>query len=200
MEDTAIFNVQEQWLRPLRCELNVLSRPDGSAMITQGNTAVVAAVYGPVDVKPQRILVDKASIETVYKPKSGLPNVADRMRETIIKNTCETALLSAIHPRTAVCIVLQEMQDSGGLLSCCINAACMALMDSGIAMKFLVAAGSKASLTFVFDSAKKNLVASHTSGVFSQEQYHESLLKCRQASCEIFEFYRSLVKKYIICI
>ncbi|KAK7788565.1 hypothetical protein R5R35_000155 [Gryllus longicercus] len=220
MEDSAIFNVQEQWLRPLRCELNVLSRPDGSAMITQGNTAVVAAVYGPVDVKPQRILVDKASIETVYKPKSGLPNVADRMRETIIKNTCETALLSAIHPRTAVCIVLQEMQDSGGLLSCCINAACMALMDSGIAMKFLVAAvscmiseddiildpsdkdlmGSKASLTFVFDSAKKNLVASHTSGVFSQEQYHESLLKCRQASCEIFEFYRSLVKKYIICI
>lgn len=38
-----------------------------------GDTAVVTAVYGPVEVKPQRILIDKASVEALYRPKSGLP-------------------------------------------------------------------------------------------------------------------------------
>lgn len=220
METEIESNLEEVQLRPLRCELNILSRPDGSAMVTQGNTAVIAGVYGPVECKPQRILVDKASIETVYRPKSGLPNVSDRMRETIIKNICEIALLSVLHPRTAISIVFQELQDSGGLLSCCVNAACMALMNSGVSMKFLVAAvscmideedqvkldpsnkellGSKANLTFVFDSTAKRIVASHTTGMFSQDQYQECLLKCRQASSEIFTFYRSLVKKYTEC-
>ena len=38
-----------------------------------GDTAVVTAVYGPVEAKPQRILIDKASVEAIYRPKSGLP-------------------------------------------------------------------------------------------------------------------------------
>jgi hypothetical protein len=38
-----------------------------------GDTAVVTAVYGPVEAKPQRILIDKASVEALYRPKSGLP-------------------------------------------------------------------------------------------------------------------------------
>jgi hypothetical protein len=55
--------------------------------------------------------------------------------------------------------------------------------------------GSKASLTFVFDSIKKNIIASHTTGRFTQFQYQESLLKCRNVSDKIFSFYRDIVKK-----
>ncbi|XP_069672682.1 exosome complex component RRP46 [Periplaneta americana] len=208
---------EEQHLRPIHCELNVLTRPDGSAILTQGNTAVVTGVYGPVEVKLQRILIDKASVEALYRPKSGLPCVSDRMRESLLRNTCEIALVATLHPRTAITVIIQEMQDSGGLLACAVNAACLALMNSGIAMKFLVAAvscmidnedkividptdkqlkDSKASLTFVFDSYKKNIVASHTTGIFTQAQYHESLLKCKDVSDKIFQFYRDIVKKY----
>lgn len=206
---------EEQCLRAMKCELNVLSRSDGSAMFTQGDTAVVTAVYGPVEVKPQRILIDKASVEALYRPKSGLPCVHDRMQELLVQNTCETALLATLHPRTSISVIVQEMQDSGGLLACAVNSACLALMNSGIAMKFLVAAvscmidhedktlidpdfkqlkNSRATLTFVFDSVKKSVVASHTSGRFNQTQYQECILQCKNVSDKIFSFYRNVIK------
>nr|CAD7408994.1 unnamed protein product [Timema poppensis] len=103
------------------------------------------------------------------------------------------------------------------LLACAVNAACLALINSGISMKFLVAAvscmidqqdniildpdnkqllDSKATLMFVFDIVKKNIVACHTTGTFSQTQFQESLLKCREASSQIFTYYKDMVKKY----
>ncbi len=38
-------------LRKIKCKLRVLSKADGSAYFEQGNTKVVAAVYGPKEVK-----------------------------------------------------------------------------------------------------------------------------------------------------
>lgn len=38
-------------LRRIRCKLGVFSQPDGSAYLEQGNTKVLAAVYGPHQVK-----------------------------------------------------------------------------------------------------------------------------------------------------
>ncbi|GFG28351.1 hypothetical protein Cfor_09096, partial [Coptotermes formosanus] len=179
------------------------------------DTAVVTAVYGPVEAKPQRVLIDKASVEALYRPKAGLPCVHDRMRESLLRNTCATALLATLHPRTSISVIVQEMQDSGGLLACAVNSACLALMNSGIAMKFLVAAvscmidhedktlidpdtkqlkGSKATLTFVFDSINKSIVASHTTGRFNQTQYQECVLRCKNVSDKIFSFYRDIIK------
>jgi len=37
-------------LRNIRCKLGVFSQPDGSAYLEQGNTKVLAAVYGPHQV------------------------------------------------------------------------------------------------------------------------------------------------------
>ncbi|XP_059472932.1 exosome complex component RRP46 [Neocloeon triangulifer] len=204
-------------IRPILCELGVITRPDGSAILTQGHTVVMSAVYGPSEVRMQRLQVDRAFVETIFRPKSGLPCPNDRMRETIIKDTCETAMLAALYPRTTVSVILQEMQDSGGLLACSINASCLALMDSGLAMKFLFAAVTcgitndniiivdpdgnklkdcKATLTFAFDSIDKNVIASYTTGTFPIQVYNNGLEKCRQASDFLFDFYRDIVRKY----
>lgn len=51
---------------------------------------------------------------------------------------------------------------------------------------------SQATFTFVFDSIKQCLVASRTTGTFTQEQYHEAIAKCRMASEPIFKYYRQL--------
>lgn len=81
----------------------------------------MASVNGPVEVKLQNLQIEKSSVEVFYRPKSGLPSVTDRLREQIIKNTCETALLVTLHPRTAISLQLQEMEDRGGVctISCC---------------------------------------------------------------------------------
>ena len=38
-------------LRRLQCQLGVFNQADGSAYLEQGNTKVLAAVYGPHEVK-----------------------------------------------------------------------------------------------------------------------------------------------------
>lgn len=42
---------RENELRRIRCKLGVFNEPDGSAYLEQGLTKVLAAVYGPHQVK-----------------------------------------------------------------------------------------------------------------------------------------------------
>lgn len=38
-------------LRKIQCEVGVFAQADGSAILSQGNTKVVATVYGPHEVR-----------------------------------------------------------------------------------------------------------------------------------------------------
>lgn len=52
----------------------------------------------------------------LYNCLSIISEVDDRLIEMYIKETCESAVLVSFHPNTMVCINLQEMQDSGGVI------------------------------------------------------------------------------------
>ena len=203
-------------LRKMTSELSLLSRPDGSAMLNQGDSSVLVAVYGPAEVKVMKELTDMATVEVVYKPKVGLPGCAEKVQERLVRNSCEAVILSTLHPRTAISIVVQEMQNSGSLLSCCINASCLALVDAGVPMNSTVAAIHSiidsennvildptlkeeklaiASLTFAFESQDKNVVLAKGTGGFSNEQYRRCLLASQAAASDVFTMYRNAVKK-----
>nr|XP_036869878.1 exosome complex component RRP46 isoform X1 [Manis javanica] len=124
-------------LRHFACEQNLLSRPDGSASFLQGDTSVLAGVYGPAEVKVSKEIFNKATLEVMLRPKIGLPGVAEKSRERLIRNTCEAVVLGALHPRTSITVVLQVVSDAGSLLACCLNATCMALVDAGLPMRAL---------------------------------------------------------------
>lgn len=198
------------------CDLGNLSRCDGSAQLNQGDTSILAAVYGPGEVKMNKEIIDRATVEVTYKPKIGLPSCKEKFQERIIRNTCETVILASLHPRTAVDITIQEMQNSGSILACSINAACLALMDAAVSMKYLVAAvtcvvdldgkimfgptkqqedESIACMTFAFDSKEYNVITILTSGSYSNEQFQECLAACREASKGVFEFYRNTINR-----
>uniref|UniRef100_A0A1A9VSM6 RNase_PH domain-containing protein n=1 Tax=Glossina austeni TaxID=7395 RepID=A0A1A9VSM6_GLOAU len=204
-------------LRTLHCELNPLTRTDGSTLFVQGATCVLASMLGPVEVKLQNLKIGKAHVDCIYRPKAGLPTIRDKIRETMVKDTCEAALLSALHPRTLISIQLQELDDGGGLDACAINAACMALLIGGVPMKFTVAAvhcvvdkngeivldpdqlqaaDNRASFTFVFDSVEKDLVAVHSFGCFKINQFKDAHLMCLAASSTLFDFYREIMRKF----
>ncbi|KAJ3649240.1 hypothetical protein Zmor_020993 [Zophobas morio] len=194
----------------LRCELGVLTRPDGSVLFSEGETTVVAGIYGPVESKINKTLVEKACVEAYFRPKSGLPGVKDRLNESMIRNVCEAVIAVALFPRTAVVVVVQEMQNNGQLISCALNATCLALLNSGIDMKCMYAAVTcfldrsdsivlippadereiKGSFMFVFDSVEKTILASHTEGSFSIDQYKDALSLCREESTNIFNFFK----------
>lgn len=56
--------------------------------------------------------------------------------------------------------------------------------------------GSVADFTFVFDNVDKNLVAVHSKGRFTIEQYQNALKQCKHTSDAIFKFYRDVIRKY----
>lgn len=179
----------------------------------------MASVYGPIEGRPQQQLIDKAYVEVNFRPKAGQSSVADRLFEQIVRQTCESALLTVLHPRTAVTVQLQEMEDRGGLIAASLNAACLALLNSGIAMRFLVGAvhcavaadgttllldpdarqlaDSRAQMTFVFESASGRTVSVHTSGRHTVAQYNDAQRMCAAASGAVFAFYREAITKFV---
>lgn len=203
-------------LRPMTCETGHLSRPDGSTTMFQGDTCVMTAVYGPGEVRMNKEQLDRATVDVVYKPKSGLPGCADKSREKIIRNTCETVLLAGLHPRSSINVVVQQVQDSGSFLATCINSCCLALLNSSVGMKCTMAAvnccidsddtiivdctkrqeeGAKSILTFVFDSKERNIVTAIAHGKYTREQFQKCLITCREASESVFNFYRDTIKR-----
>lgn len=42
----------------------------------------MAGIYGPVEVKMQKVLIDRASVECSYRPKAGVPG------ENLLKTFC----------------------------------------------------------------------------------------------------------------
>ncbi|KAG4109181.1 hypothetical protein ERO13_1Z049557v2 [Gossypium hirsutum] len=55
--------------------------------------------------------------------------------EMILKRTLQSICLLTINPNTTTSIIIQVINDDSALLSCAINAACVALVDAGIPTK-----------------------------------------------------------------
>jgi len=203
-------------LRPMFCELGAITRADGSCIFSVGDTTVACAVYGPGEVKPNREIIDKASVEIVYRSRVGMPGVADKKSELFLEKTCEAGILAALHPRTAITVNLQEMQDSGGIVSSCVNSACLSLLDAGAPMKFLFASvtcamlkdgtvvldpslkelkSSSSQLVFVFESRTQSVISTHSLGPVSQIKLQECILVAKTAVAKIFQFYRIVIGK-----
>nr|XP_054759769.1 exosome complex component RRP46-like [Lytechinus pictus] len=176
----------------------------------------MAAVYGPGDIKPNKALMDKATVTVTYKPKVGMAGVREKALERMIRNTCETVLLTTLFPRSSVDIIIQEIQDAGALLACCINAACLAMINGGIPMKCTVAASccmmskdedlvvdptkeqakdADCILTAAIDSSSHNLITSSMHGSCTVEQYHKLMSVSQKACDKVFDFYREAMTR-----
>ena len=202
----------------LECEIGILTQPDGSASLLQGETSVLTAIYGPTQVRIAKELIDRATIDILFKPKSGLPTCADKYVQLLIRRCCESAIVTTLHPRTAINVIIQEVQDCGGFLSTAVNSTFLALLDSAVPLQFMVCAvdcvideddkiivnpnkseeqAARASFVFAFDSKNKHMVACQTEGSFSRADLTRCLTVCRENTDRVFSFYRELMEKKI---
>jgi len=76
---------------------------------------VIAAVLGPIEVKTQNLSIDGSYLECNYRPKAGLPQVKERIREAAIRDVLELALLAEAHPRSKMSVQVQELEDRGSV-------------------------------------------------------------------------------------
>lgn len=79
---------------------------------------MLVTVNGPIEVKLHNLQIDKAYVEVYYRSKSGLPSIADKLREKIIRDTCESALLTVLYPRSSIFLQIHEMENAGGVSKC----------------------------------------------------------------------------------
>ena len=68
----------------------------------------------------------------------------ERQFEALIRRTCEAIIVTALHPRALIHVVVQVVSDDGGVLACALNAACAALVDAAVPLRTLFAAVSTA--------------------------------------------------------
>lgn len=139
--------------RKIGCRLAVFEQADGSAYLEQGNAKVLAAVYGPHEPRGSRSRAfhDRALVNCQFSmatfsalERKRRPRGDRKSQEMTlhIQQAFEASILTQLYPRSQIDIFLEVLQSDGGTLSVCINAATLALIDAGIALKDYVCACS----------------------------------------------------------
>ncbi|XP_065652192.1 exosome complex component RRP41 [Hydra vulgaris] len=137
-------------LRKITAKKGIFSQADGSAYIEQGNTKVIASVYGPHEVSNRsKTLHDSTLINCQFsmatfsmserknRPKGDRKSTEISM---LLEKTFATAIMTELYPRSQIDIYVQVIQSDGGIIAACINVATLALIDAGVPMKDFVCA------------------------------------------------------------
>ncbi|NXH93044.1 EXOS5 protein, partial [Edolisoma coerulescens] len=106
--------------------------------------------------------------------------------------------------------------DTPQLLSCCLNAACMALLDAGLPLAALFCGvtcalqpdgtilldptarqeqKARAVLTFAIASSERKVLMANTKGSCSVEEMQQCLAAAQRAADTVFQFYRDSVRR-----
>jgi len=134
-------------IRPMKIEIGVLSRADGSCYLEWGKNKILVGVYGPREAHPRRTQrADSAVIR--YRYNMAAFSVEDRARpghsrrsieiSKVSREAFEPVIMSELYPKAAIDIFVEVLQADAGTRTAAINAASVALADAGIPMKGLV--------------------------------------------------------------
>lgn len=153
-------------LRPIKIEVDVLKRADGSCYIEMGKNKVVAAVYGPREAFPRHIQ-DPSRVVVRYRYNMAPFSVEERKRpgpdrrsveiSKVSKEAFEAIIMKELFPRSVIDIFVEVLQADAGSRTACINAASVALVDAGIPVKGMLTsvAVAKVDGTLVLDPMKE---------------------------------------------
>jgi exosome complex component RRP41 len=138
-------------LRKIEMKTDVVSRANGSAEVSFGNTIAIASVYGPRNLYPKFLQESKTGI--VRARYNMLPFSTDDRKSPgydrrsielskVIRLAFEPALFLSDFPKAVVDIFIDIIQADGSTRIAAINATSLALACAGVPMRDLVAACS----------------------------------------------------------
>ncbi|KAK2511225.1 hypothetical protein Q9966_016696 [Columba livia] len=169
-------------------------------------------------VRPAAVLLRAGAAVAARRLRRFVQGVLERARERLLRGSCEAVLLGALHPRSALTLVLHVLGDGGSpqLLACCLNAACLALLDGGVPLCALFCGvtcalgpdgtlvldptarqeqDARAVLTFAISSVERKVLAASSRGSCSAEEMQRCLVAAQRAAGSIFGFYRDCVRR-----
>jgi exosome complex component RRP41 len=211
-------------LRPLKLEVGILDKADGSAYIEHGKNKILAAVYGPREAHPKHIaLADRAVVRCRYhmapfstdERKSPAPSRRELELSKVIRESLEPAIMSEYFPRATIDITIEVLQADAGTRCAGITAASLALADAGIPMRELVAgcAAGKvegkvaldlsdiedkqgdADLPVAFMPKSNAIGLLQMDGSFTEEEFKQALDLAINACRRIYDMQREALKQ-----
>ncbi len=153
-------------LRPIKIEVGVLNRADGSAYIEWGGNKILAAVYGPREAfpkhtqNPSRAIVNArynmAAFSVDERKRPGPDRRAVEISK-VISEALESVIFVEQFPRTSIDVYIEVLQADAGTRIAGLTAASVALADAGIPMRDLVVgcAAGKVAGQIVLDLNKE---------------------------------------------
>ncbi|KAL6524080.1 exosome non-catalytic core subunit rrp46 [Orobanche minor] len=182
-------------LRPIDCSRNVISRAHGSASCSHGETRVIAAVYGPKAGTKKNENPEKASIEVIWKPKTGQSGKPEKEFEMILKRTLQNICLLNVHPNTTTSIIVQVVHDDDAgiplkylavAISCCLTESGQIILDPSKIeeqkMKAFVYLAFPSTVQSVLPEGPTNgIITSLTHGVMPVDDYFQCVEQGRAA-------------------
>ncbi len=131
-------------LRPIKMEVGVLKKADGSAYVEWGGNKVIAAVYGPKQVLPKH-LANPYKAVILYRYNMAPFSVDDRKRpgpdrrsieiSKISREALERIVMTEYFPNTMIEVFVEILQADAGTRCAALTAAALALADAGIPMR-----------------------------------------------------------------
>lgn len=101
-------------------------------------------------------------MEVFVKPVSGVDGPLEREMEEAICGVLSHAIIRSMYPRTLISVTVQVICNDGSLLSVAINAALIALIDAGIALKSLVTSATCAYIPIPSSPSEYTLILDPT--------------------------------------
>jgi exosome complex component RRP41 len=211
-------------LRPLKIEVGILDKADGSAYVEHGKNKILAAVYGPREAHPKHIaLADRAVIRCRYhmapfsteERKSPAPSRRELELSKVIREALEPTIMSEYYPRSTIDIFIEVLQADAGTRCAGITAASLALADAGVPMRELVAgcAAGKVDGRVVLDLSdiedkqgeadlpvallpKSNMVSLlQMDGSLTEDEFNQALEMSTAACRKIYELQREALRQ-----
>ncbi|NTV28359.1 MAG: exosome complex exonuclease Rrp41, partial [Methanothrix sp.] len=110
-------------LRPVKIEVGVLARADGSCYIEMGGNKVIAAVYGPREVHPRhlqestraivRFRYNMASFSVEDRKRPG-PDRRSQELSKVSREALEPVILTSFFPRSVIDVFVEVLQADAG--------------------------------------------------------------------------------------
>ncbi|MCW3135234.1 MAG: exosome complex exonuclease Rrp41 [Methanophagales archaeon] len=213
-------------LRPIKIEVGVLKRADGSCYFELGDNKVIAAVYGPREMHPRHAQDAKMAV-VKFRYNMAPFSVDDRKRpgpdrrsveiSKVSREALDPVIMREYYPKTAIDVYVEILQSDAGTRTAGINAASVALADAGIPMKDLVSSiavgkiggevvldlnamednHGEADMPVAMVSRTNTITLLQMDGRLEKEEFERGLKLAMRACHQIYELQRTaLIDRY----
>lgn len=213
-------------LRPIKIEVGVLKRADGSCYFELGDNKAIAAVYGPREMHPRHLQDAKTAVVT-YKYNMAPFSVNDRKRpgpdrrsveiSKVSRDALDPVILKEYYPKTAIEVYVELLQSDAGTRTAGINAASVALAAAGIPMRDLVSSvavgkidgevvldldatednNGEADMPMAMVARTDTITMLQMDGRLTKDEFNKGMKLAMGACREIYELQRkALIDKY----